>query len=356
MYVPPRKTMIEIPEIKQRLTIPEVWNMLGLPGEPGRCVPSCLREDRHASLSIYDEGRRWKDHATAAGGDVVDFIAAALQCSTAEAIRWARERLGGMPAEKRRPAVRVPIGRMDGRTDGIPRPLPPLRMARPGELEALAELRGFRVPVLAAAEAAGLLRFIPEERTWGAPSWAVTCPALRVVEARRLDGQPYPERRWTDPASGKPRLLPERKCHAWAVTAQAKAWPVNLEAAAKCRAIAFCEGGPDLIAAWHLIASEGAAGVGVVTMLGAANRRLAPESLPYFRGKRVRLFPHADPAGHEAVRQWTCTLREAGADVDAFSLARMERHDGPLGKDLNDLLKAGPDSWDYFPEFRAVMP
>lgn len=348
--------MLEISEIKQRLTIPEAWHMLGLPGEPGPCVPSCFREDRHPSLSIYEEGRRWKDHATGAGGDVVDFIAAALQCSTADAIRWARERLGGLPTEKKRPPVRVPIGRMDGRTDGIPRPLPTLRTSKPGELEALAKLRGFSVPILAAAEDAGLLRFIPAERTWGAPSWAVTCPALRVVEARRLDGRPYPERRWKDPISGKPRLLPERKCHAWAATAHAKSWPVNLEAAAKCRSIAFCEGGPDLIAAWHLTVIEGASGVGVVAMLGAANTRLAPESLPYFRGKRVRLFPHSDHAGHQAVRQWARTLREAGANVDAFSLARLERHDGQPGKDLNDLLRIGPDSWDCFPEFRAVMP
>jgi hypothetical protein len=348
--------MIEIPEIKQRLTIPEVWNMLGLPGEPGRCVPSCLREDRHASLSIYDEGRRWKDHATAAGGDVVDFIAAALLCSTAEAIRWARERLGGLPAEIRRPAVRVPIGRMDGRTDGIPRPLPPLRMAQSGELAALAKLRGFSVSILAAAQAAGVLQFLPAERTWGAPSWAVTCPARRVVEARRLDGQPYPERKWTDATTGKTRILPERKCHAWAASSQVKSWPVNLEAASHCRAIAFCEGGPDLLAALHLVTIEDASDVGVVAMLGAANTRIAHEALPYFRGKRVRLFPHADNAGWAAVREWTRTLREAGADVDAFSLARLERHDGKPGKDLNDLLRIGTDTWKRFPEFRAVLP
>lgn len=244
---------------------------------------------------------------------------------------------------------------MDGRTDGPPLKLPPLRLARVGELEALARLRGFRVPVLA-AQAAGLLRFIPAERTWGATSWAVTCPALSVVEARRLDGRPYPERQWTDKKTGESRHLAERKCHAWAVTPLAKAWPVNLEAAAKCGTIAFCEGGPDLIAALHLIAIEGAADIGVVSMLGAANTRLAPEALPFFRGKRVRLFPHADSAGCEAVRQWAHTLREAGATVDAFSLARLEQHDGQPGKDLNDLLRIGPDSWDHFPEFRAVMP
>ena len=346
----------DLTEIKARLTIPEAWRLLGLPDVAGRCVPSPFRPDRQPSFSVYDDGKRWKDHATGARGDVLDFIAAALRSTTADAIRWARERLGGIPAEMPRPSVRAHKGEADGRTDRRPRKLPPLRLAEAGELNALARLRGFRVPMLEAAQAAGLLRFISAERTWGATSWAVTCPARRVIEARRLDGRPYPERRWTDQKSGEPRILPERKCHAWAVTPQAKAWPVNLEAAAECGTIAFCEGGPDLIAALHLIAIESAAGTAAVAMLGAANTRLAPDALPFFRGKRVRLFPHADNAGREAVRQWARTLREAGATVDAFSLARLQLMDGRPGKDLNDLLRIGADSWDEFHEFRAVMP
>ena len=344
----------DLADIRARLPIPEAWKLLALPGEPGRCVPSPFRPDKNPSWSIFSDGQRWKDHATGARGDVLDFIAAARRCSMAEAIRWAREALGGsiVPASVRPRS----IGRVDGRTDSPPRKLPPLRMGTAAELAALARLRGFRVPVLEAAQAAGLLRFIAAERTWGAVSWSVTCPALRVVEARRLDGRPYPERRWTDKATGEPRHLPERKCHAWAVTPQAKAWPVNLAAAAQCGRIAFCEGGPDLLAALHLIAIEGAQDTGAVAMLGAANTRLAPDALPSFRGKRVRLFPHADSAGREAVRQWAHTLRQAGADVDAFSLARLEQHDGKPGKDLNDLLRIGEDSWDQYPEFRAVMP
>jgi hypothetical protein len=343
-------TAPDIAGIKARLTIPEVWRLLSLPGEPGRCVPSPFRPDRHPSLSLYDDGQRWKDHATGDGGDVLDFIAAALRCDAAGALRWAREALGGgAVAASIRPAS---IGRVDGRTDAKPKKLPPLRLARAGELEALAALRGFRVPVLAAAQAAGLLRMVPEDRGWGAVCWAVTCPARRVAEARRLDGRPFPERRWTD-RNGE-RTLPERKCHAWAVTPQAKAWPVNLAAVAAARAVAWTEGAPDLIAALHFIESEGAGDVAAVAMLGAANARLAAECLPAFAGKRVRIFAHDDPAGYAAAQGWARQLRGAGAAVDAFSMATLERHDGRRGKDLCDLLAIGPDSFETFPQ--RIMP
>ena len=106
------------------------------------------------------------------------------------------------------------------------------------------------------------------------------------------------------------------------MTPLAKAWPVNLDAARECRAIAFCEGGPDLLAALHFIESEAAPDVAAVAMLGAANGWLAADCL--------------------------------GADVDGFSVATLERSDGRRGKDLNDLLYMGADSFETFPE--QVMP
>ena len=346
-------TAPDIADIKERLPIPEAWRLLGLPGEPGRCVASPFRADRHPSFSIFDDGRRFKDHSGASpAGDVLDFIAAALRCDTKGALEWARGVLGGgaVPVS----GVRAPIRSVDGRTDAAPpRKLPPLRLAQPGELEALARLRGFRVPVLEAAQAAGLLRMVPAERGWGAVCWAVTCPARRIAEARRLDGRPFPERRWKD-GSGSEHRLAERKCHAWAVTAQAKAWPVNLAAVQAARAVAFCEGGPDLLAALHLIDREGAQDVAAVAMLGAANGRLAAECLPAFKDKRVRIFAHHDAAGYAAAQCWARQLRAAGAAVDAFSVATLERHDGKRGKDLCDLLAIGPDSFERFPE--EVMP
>src|SRR5215207_3184442 len=71
----------------EKLTIPDLWQMLGLKGKP---KPSCRfplgEDDRNASFSIYDGGHRWKDHGTGLGGDA-DFRAAACNLSKAEGAR-----------------------------------------------------------------------------------------------------------------------------------------------------------------------------------------------------------------------------------------------------------------------------
>jgi hypothetical protein len=70
---------------------------------PGHVVEkSCrspFRSDRNPSFSVYADGRRWKDFGTEEGGDVVDFVAKALDESKSEAakilIQWSREADGG---------------------------------------------------------------------------------------------------------------------------------------------------------------------------------------------------------------------------------------------------------------------
>ena len=93
---------------KERLRIPELWATLGLPGKPARSCCSPFREDRSPSFSIYDEGRKWKDHATGQGGDAVDFLAMALDMQTEDACRKLIELAGGVP--------HFPAGRKDGPT------------------------------------------------------------------------------------------------------------------------------------------------------------------------------------------------------------------------------------------------
>jgi hypothetical protein len=61
----------------ERLPIPVLWQALGLAGtvRPKCCVRSPLRDDdRNPSLSIYDNGRRFKDHGTGVRGDAFDFF------------------------------------------------------------------------------------------------------------------------------------------------------------------------------------------------------------------------------------------------------------------------------------------
>ena len=82
---------------KERLTIAALWAMLGLPGKYGRSCRSPFREDRNPSFSVYDDGRKWKDHATGEGGDAVDFIAMALGISNEHACRKLIELAGVIP-------------------------------------------------------------------------------------------------------------------------------------------------------------------------------------------------------------------------------------------------------------------
>jgi hypothetical protein len=86
-------------EAIQRLTIPVLWEKLGLPGHVRErcCVRSPLRnDDRTPSFSIYAGGRRFKDHGTGEGGDAFDFYQAITQLD-AKAAYGSFIELAGLP-------------------------------------------------------------------------------------------------------------------------------------------------------------------------------------------------------------------------------------------------------------------
>ena len=62
---------------KARLSIPALWQLLGLPGTPAKSCKSAFREDHSASFSIYAGGSRWRNFGNSDGGDAVDFVARA---------------------------------------------------------------------------------------------------------------------------------------------------------------------------------------------------------------------------------------------------------------------------------------
>jgi hypothetical protein len=77
---PVRRSYTDLSPLREaidRLTIPVLWQRLGLPGHVKDfcCVRSPLRDDdRTASFSIYARGTRWKDHGTGEGGDSYDLF------------------------------------------------------------------------------------------------------------------------------------------------------------------------------------------------------------------------------------------------------------------------------------------
>lgn len=214
--------------------------------------------------------------------------------------------------------------------------LPPLHPDTAAELAHLSELRQLSRDGIALASEKGLLRF-GEFR--GHRAWFILDGSGRVAQARRLDGVP-----WADGVK------------AWTLSGSQAAWPVGIGEAASFPAVGLVEGGPDLLAAFgFIIAEERQRDCAPVAMLGGC-ARIHPDALPLFAGKRVRIFPHVDETGDSAASRWAEQLAEAGAKVDAFSLAGLRRTDGEPVKDLCDLAAIHADDfethrclWTLFP-------
>jgi hypothetical protein len=295
---------------KDRLSIPAIWYLLNLPGKPSKSCRSPFREDRSASLSVYDQDRRWKDHATGDGGDVVDFLAQALSLSPEDACRKLIEMAGVLP----HPNERANLGDFvrSSLNEGAEREAkraewPEFDEPTSAELEQVAKLRGLSVEGVSLAAERGFL-WCAESRE--GPAWIVTDSRRVNAQARLLSGKPWA-------AGMKAKTLPGSEA----------AWPIGLREASSFSAIALVEGGPDLIAACHLaVVRDVAEHVATVAILGASNS-IPAGALRHFARKRVRIFPHADDAGMDAGRRWARQLKQVGAAVDGFAFESGDLND-----------------------------
>ena len=334
--------------LKDKLLIPEVWQRLGLQGSPGKACRSPFRQDRHPSFSIHEAGRRWKDHGTGESGDVIDFIAAACQVDNAEATRRFLALAGVQPqpsgstpqscATKAHRGGR-PVSLKSQRPNSTPNPSPGPGPGNPGtvlhrgsaaNVEAVARSRGLDPAAVALARGLGTLAFA---EICGSPCWLLGDGAQRIVEARRMDGLPFPE------YAG----LGERKAHT--LRGSHKDWPVGaavLKDLPHIRALMLVEGGPDYLAALHFILRAEAWDVLPIAMLGrSAGSRIAPEALDLIGGRPVRIYPHqdADGGGLASAKTWADQLHAHGSAVQIFQLCELHRQDGRPIKDLNDAVE-----------------
>ena len=310
---------------KARLSIPALWQLLGLPGTPAKSCKSPFREDHSASFSIYAGGSRWRDFGNSDGGDAVDFVARALDISLEDAARKLIELAGILPP--------IPIERHEanwkddaGEREAKRRQWPIFEQCTSEEITRIADLRGLSIEGVSIVTDRGLL-FCADTREGRA--WILTDSHRRNAQARLLSG-----RLW---AGGmKAKTLPGSE----------SAWPIGLREAESCRGIALVEGGPDFLAAMHLAWCAGVENlIAPVAMLGASNQ-IPEASLPFFAGKNVRIFMHEDEAGRAAGCRWACRLAKAGARVDGFEFEGLVRHDGHPVKDLNDFAHLSVDEWE----------
>ncbi len=269
---------------------------------------------------------------------------------------------------------RVESGPKRGSVEARVKPVvPPMRALNTPELMQLARLRGLNALALRIAaqedKRVGYCNW-PQWQQGGHPAWIRgqhTFPSFVVTDAerwclqyRRLDGGEYMAK--GEPA-GKARTKGSPK---WAIGCA--------EIGDRCNVL-LCEGGTDMLAAYHFLWGFGLLDkVAVVGIMGSSNL-LAPDSLEFFRGKRVRIMADADRAkpslkaqregrgdkleepfhpdtglpvvppdwavpSLEAAKRWTAQLTSVGAAVETFSLYGLSQADGARVGDLNDLARA----------------
>jgi hypothetical protein len=252
-------------------------------------------------------------------------------------------------ARKRQDRYKHPIGHLRGADTGtlpktqtfeepcVPSEKPRLGRFRKGyarELEQMAANRGWSVPSLHGAQAAGILRF---GRYFGFDCWIALDSSGICGEARRLDDLPFPACRYGE------KDFEERK--AQAIKHSLKSWPVGLQPVALPKdtySIVLVEGDPDLLSAYHFAYLQNRTDVLPISMLGngVAVHGFHPDSWERLRRRRVRIYPHNDESGHGLRRalHWANQLVDLGCTVDFFVLEDVLRPDGKAAKDLTECI------------------
>lgn len=318
---------LTLEEAIDRLPLNRLARRLAISGEipdrDGKTV-RCFFPDRHAhgdrnpSFNFHDRLTRFKCHGCGLHGRGPDLVALVLGIEPKEAVRRFVEMAGGPRPES------LPLAT---KTRELVLPAD-LHSGTEAEIFTLASLRHLSPHALALASGMGILRF---GTVHGFRCWIITDESRRIAEARRMDGKPFP-------VSGS---LGERKAHTLA--GSDKSWPVGLHPRSRrperFRRIAIVEGSADLLAAIHFIIEYEAWDTLPVAILGRSCKTLHPEALRSFRGRRIRLFPHADEdgGGLAAAKQWVALIPRGGSvRPDAFNFAGLTRSDGTAINDLND--------------------
>jgi len=351
---------------KAKVRIPDAWRALGLPHPPQdgqQSARSPFRADRNPSVSIFNGGKGFKDHAHPDHrGDVVSFVQIATGCTRREAVEavltWAGDLAPINPGRLRTaviPAAKAPLVLPDRPRDEEPKPPPSLTDARPlspRECQSIADSRG--LPATACAFLAGTGQLIAlrdrDGTPWAwclcdGPGWpepgddAPRFPAVAyAAEARRLDRQPFPNGKKAKALSGSKKD--------WPVGLSALAWPGR-----EWRVVLAVEGGPDLLASHTLIAHLDRRDVLPVAILSRGTRRIHPAAADLLEGRHIHALPHNDPPkngqdfrnGRTAAEAWATDLfwPAGAARVTFTTLESLTRPDGQPAKDLCEAIEHG---------------
>ena len=328
------KEKLQLAEL--RLPLPALAQSLGLVicERPGACR-SPFREERRPSFSwrvAQDSRARWKDFGTGEGGDCPGFLARASGLPNREAVKRYLELAGvsdtsSGPLPTIRPIELKPILPAKAEPKEKPKLPEDLHKGTESEIAELLKLRDWDVSGEHLDEVGklGLLRF----GTWqGKSAWFLVDPAGRFFEARRMDGQKWDHGGKSDSRGSKSLLGAEL----------VKPGSVAL----------LLEGAPDFLACSIYKSLSRKMGPcfaddAVPVAFFGSSLRFSPEELERFKGVRVIVLPHLDPAGRNARDIWKAQLRKAGASVGDVCLQKFV---SPGGKDLSDT---------FFPYFNESL-
>lgn len=337
-----KRTAAEIAsEIKRRITIPILAEKLFPGWKPDKSCLSPFRAEKRPSFSVYENGQRWKDYGSDKGGDVFDFYQEATGCDNKEAFRALKEILegGSFTGTVTAQAIANPKEEKEQYHPSLSKPTD-------ADLTAIYHLRSIWTPVLQIAVDRGLLWVSTlkcfnraKETTEYHRAFVVTDRTRKAYNARRMDGEAW------DHLPSKPK--------AWLLYGSNGNWPIGIREAEPFPAIALCEGAPDFLAAFgHAYASSVQQLVAPVCLSGASSH-IPSEAIPFFRGKRVRIFVQDDRAGEEAWERWAGQLYEIASRVDGFSFGGLtstkdetDETEGSPVTDLNELLTVSYDCWE----------
>jgi len=295
-------------EARERFTIDHVWLMCGITGEPKRSCRSPFREERTPSFTIYEDGRKWKDHGGDCGGDVIEFVKVATGKDYPEVREWFREALG-----KPLPLPQT-VTKASGRPPGIKLPADLIKGTTP-TWEAFARNRGILSHTVFVMVESSLLRFSSID---GVKCFVVMDATKRAAEIRRIDRKTF----------GKSKAYP--------LPGVDKTWLPGAELLRTAKpgtSVLLAEGATDFLTAVNLYVrfrrevTRNQSWV-VVTLLGAGCKSLDPECAKLIAGRHVRIVPDADDAGDKMLAHWKPMLLGLGCPIDTVLL--------PRGTDLTD--------------------
>jgi hypothetical protein len=327
--VKPKNTKIDVKMLKEKCPLPDLLRRIGLGKHAKSSCPSPFRSDSKPSWGIFQRDGHWyfKDFATDETGDEISVLGQYLKLDEKKDFKAIVERYQEIANQEHTPETELANDLIPSQAAEVEAEKPNSSLFSTGTTDQLARLsasRGIAMEGLQWAQDRGVLVF---GRWYGGEVYGVRDGSGWVMEIRKLDGSLF------DAIGG----LTERKSHA--IKGSQKKWPVGIQEAAGCPMIVLVEGIPDFLGAHQIVIEEGRQGnVAPVSML-CASVSIAEPALPYFKGKHVRLFPHADEAGVKAARKWSQQLKAVGvAKVDSYDFARVKVAPNEHVKDLCDLI------------------